>query len=292
MRNLPLNLINQALDEDGAWSDITTLSAVPETQQAQASIITRQAGVIAGLNVAAATFRLLDDTIVIELLVQDGAAVQPGQIVASLSGSARSLLSAERVALNFLGRLSGIATVTARCVSAVEGTRAHILDTRKTTPGLRILEKDAVRAGGGHNHRFGLSDGVLIKDNHIKAAGGVTAAITAARHLASHLLKIEIECETQAEVLEALAAGADVILLDNMDIEMMRNAVEIVRRSGPGVLIEASGNIGTNPARLAAVAATGVDFISLGALTHSAPNFDVALEFTGEGIGDPSLRSG
>jgi len=292
MRNLPVNLISQALDEDGAWSDITTLSTVPEIQQAQASIIARQAGVIAGLNVAAETFRLLDETIVIELLAQDGAIVQPGQIVARLSGSARSLLSAERVALNFLGRLSGIATVTARCVSAVEGTRARILDTRKTTPGLRILEKDAVRAGGGHNHRFGLSDGVLIKDNHIKAAGGVTAAITAARHVAPHLLKIEIECETQAEVLEALAAGADVILLDNMDIEMMRNAVEIVHRNGPGVLIEASGNIGTSPERLAAVAATGVDFISLGALTHSAPNFDVALEFTGEGIGDPSLRSG
>jgi nicotinate-nucleotide pyrophosphorylase (carboxylating) len=279
MRNLPLNLIRQALDEDGAWSDITTLSTVPGEQQARASIIARRAGVIAGLNVAAEAFRLLDDTIVIELLVQDGAAVQPGQILAHVSGPARSLLSAERVALNFLGRLSGIATVTARCVSAIEGTRARILDTRKTTPGLRGLEREAVRAGGGHNHRFNLSDGVLIKDNHIKAAGGITAAITAARRLAPHLLKIEVECETLAEVQEALAAGTDVILLDNMDIEMMRSAVEQVRCSGPGVLIEASGNIGTDPARLAAVAATGVDFISLGALTHSAPNFDVSLEF-------------
>ncbi len=177
MRNLPLNLIRHALDEDGAWSDITTLSTVPGEKQAQASIIARQAGVIAGLNVAAETFRLLDSAIAIELLVQDGAAVQPNQTVAHLSGPARSLLSAERVALNFLGHLSGIATVTARCVSAIEGTRARILDTRKTTPGLRSLEKDAVRAGGGHNHRFGLSDGVLIKDNHIKAAGSITAAI-------------------------------------------------------------------------------------------------------------------
>ena len=279
MPDLPLNLIRQALDEDGAWSDITTLSTVPGVQQARASIIARQAGVIAGLNVAAETFRQLDSAIAIELLAQDGAAVRSGQILARLSGPARSLLSAERVALNFLGHLSGIATVTARCINAIEGTHARILDTRKTTPGLRSLEKTAVRAGGGHNHRFGLSDGVLIKDNHIKAAGSITAAITAARRLAPHLLKIEIECETQAEVQEALAAGADVILLDNMDIAMMHSAVELVRRGGPGVLIEASGNIGTDPARLAAVAATGVDFISLGALTHSAPNFDVSLEF-------------
>jgi nicotinate-nucleotide pyrophosphorylase (carboxylating) len=279
MRNLPLNLIRHALDEDGAWSDITTLSTVPDNQQAQASIIARQAGVIAGLNVAAETFRLLDSAIAIELLVQDGAAVQPDQTLAHLTGPARSLLSAERVALNFLGHLSGIATVTARCVSAIEGTQARILDTRKTTPGLRSLEKDAVKAGGGHNHRFGLSDGVLIKDNHIKAAGGITAAIDAARRLAPHLLKIEIECETLVEVHQALTAGADVILLDNMHIEMMCDAVELVRCGGPGVLIEASGNIGTDPVRLAAVAATGVDFISLGALTHSAPNFDVSLEF-------------
>jgi nicotinate-nucleotide pyrophosphorylase (carboxylating) len=188
-------------------------------------------------------------------------------------------LSAERVALNFLGRLSGIASLTARCVSAIEGSRARILDTRKTTPGLRALEKEAVRLGGGHNHRFGLNDGVLIKDNHIKAAGGITRAIQAARRQAPHLLKIEIECETLAEVEEAIQAGADVILLDNMTTEQMTNAVTLVRRADPRILLEASGNIGTNMAKLAAVAATGVDFISLGALTHSAPNFDVSLEF-------------
>jgi nicotinate-nucleotide pyrophosphorylase (carboxylating) len=279
MRKLPLDLIKRALEEDGAEYDITTLSTVPEERQAQASIIARQEGVVAGLAVAAETFRLLDGRVSLELLVEDGVAVQTGQVLARLHGPARSILSAERVALNFLGHLSGIATVTARCVQAVEGTRVRILDTRKTTPGLRSLEKDGVLLGGGHNHRYGLSDGVLIKDNHVKAAGGIVQAVTAARRTAQHLLKIEIECETLAEVRLALSARADVVLLDNMDVETMRSAVELVRHEAPGVLIEASGNIGTNPARLAAVAATGVDFISLGALTHSAPNFDVSLEF-------------
>ncbi len=275
----PIDLIRHAFEEDGAEADVTTLCTVPAEQQAQARIIARQSGVIAGLAIAAATFRELDSQVSVELLIEDGTTVQPGQVVAHLSGPARSLLSAERVALNFLGHLSGIATLTAQCVRALEGTRARILDTRKTTPGLRRLEKEAVRLGGGHNHRFNLSDGVLIKDNHIKAAGGITQAITLARRLAPHLLKIEAECETLAEVQEALEAGADVLLLDNMPLETMRSAVELVRRIAPEVLIEASGNIGTNTTRLAAVAATGVDFISLGAITHSAPNFDISLEF-------------
>jgi len=275
----PLDLIRRALEEDGAEADITTLSTVPEQQQASGSILTREAGVIAGLAIAAETFRLLDDRVSIELLVHDGAVVQPGDVLAHLNGPARSLLSAERVALNFLGRLSGIATLTAQCVHAIEGTHARILDTRKTTPGLRSLEKAAVLLGGGQNHRFGLSDGVLIKDNHIKAAGGIAQAIAAARRMAPHLLKIEVECETLAEVQQALKARADVVLLDNMDIQMMHNAVELIRRDAPLVLIEASGNIGSNGERLRAVASTGVDFISLGALTHSAPNFDVSLEF-------------
>lgn len=279
MRKPPIDLIQRALEEDGADYDITTLSTVPEQQQAQASIITRQAGVIAGLTVASETFRALDERIVFDMLVEDGATVQPGQTLARLSGPARSLLSAERVALNFLGHLSGIATITARCVQAIKGTQTRILDTRKTTPGLRGLEKAAVLLGGGHNHRYGLSDGVLIKDNHIKAAGGIVQAVSAARRTAQHLLKIEIECETLAEVRQALQAGADVILLDNMELLTMYQAVEIARYEAPRVLLEASGNIGTNPERLAAVAATGVDFISLGALTHSAPNFDISLEF-------------
>ncbi|HLI88805.1 MAG TPA: carboxylating nicotinate-nucleotide diphosphorylase [Ktedonobacteraceae bacterium] len=279
MLNLPEALIRRALEEDGAWADITTLSTVPEDQPATASIIARQAGVIAGLDVAIATFRMLDPRVAVEALVHDGTAVQPGDVLAHLQGLARSLLSAERVALNFLGHLSGIATVTAQCVRAIEGTGARILDTRKTTPGLRALEKAAVRMGGGHNHRFGLSDGVLIKDNHIKAASGIPQAIAAARRTAQHLLKIEIECETLAEVQQAVEADADVILLDNMDLETMRSAVQFVRMNASRVLIEASGNIGTNAARLRAVAETGVDFISLGAVTHSAPNFDVSLEF-------------
>ncbi|HEX7735550.1 MAG TPA: carboxylating nicotinate-nucleotide diphosphorylase [Ktedonobacteraceae bacterium] len=272
-------LIRQALAEDGAEADITTLSTVPAEQQARGTILTREAGVIAGLIIAGETFRLFDPRINVQLLVADGASIQAGQELVHLSGPARSLLSAERVALNFLGRLSGIASLTARCVSAIEGTRARILDTRKTTPGLRALEKEAVRLGGGQNHRFGLNDGVLIKDNHIKAAGGITQAVRAARHQAPHLLKIEIECETLAEVEEAIQAGADVILLDNMTTEQMSSAVTQVRRADPRILLEASGNIGINTARLVAVAATGVDFISLGALTHSAPNFDVSLEF-------------
>ena len=279
MLNLPLDLIRLALLEDGAEADITTFCTVPVEQQSQADIIARQAAVVAGLTVAVATFRELDQRVSVEKLVEDGAIVQTGQIVARISGPARAILSAERVALNLLGHLSGIATLTAQCVRALEGTKARILDTRKTTPGLRSLEKEAVRLGGGHNHRFNLSDGVLIKDNHIKAAGGISQAISLARRQAPHLLKIEVECETLIEVQEAIEAEADVILLDNMPVEIMRSAVEFIRSTSPKVLIEASGSIGTNPNTLAAVAATGVDFISLGAITHSAPQFDVSLEF-------------
>jgi nicotinate-nucleotide pyrophosphorylase (carboxylating) len=279
MANLHLDLIRQALTEDGAEADITTLSTVPMEQHTQANVIARQTGVIAGLTVAVATFRELDQRVSVETLLEDGAVVQPGQVLAHISGPARSVLSAERVALNFLGHLSGIATLTAQCVRALEGTEARILDTRKTTPGLRSLEKEAVRLGGGQNHRFNLSDGVLIKDNHIKAAGSISQAISLARRQAPHLLKIEVECETLTEVKEALEAGADVILLDNMDVETMRSAVEFIRSASPKVLIEASGSIGTNPVKLAAVAATSVDFISIGAITHSAPQFDVSLEF-------------
>ncbi len=275
----PLDLIKRALEEDGAAADITTLSTVPDEQWVDGVIIARHAGVVAGLPVAAETFRALDKRVSINVLVQDGASIQAGEALARLSGPARAILSAERVALNFLGRLSGIATLTARCVHAIEGTQARILDTRKTTPGLRSLEKYAVLMGGGQNHRFGLSDGVLIKDNHIKAAGGIAQAITAARRTAPHLLKIEVECETLAEVQQALEARADVVLLDNMELAMMRNAVEYIHQHAPQVLIEASGSIGTNVDRLIAVAGTGVDFISIGALTHSAPNFDISLEF-------------
>ncbi len=279
MYKLPLELIEHALEEDGAYADITTLSTVSEQQRCKASMIARQAGKVVGMTIAAQTFRLLDERVSVEILVGEGASVQAGEKLLLLSGPSRAILSAERVALNFMGRLSGIATLTAHCVQAIEGTQARILDTRKTTPGLRALEKMAVQLGGGQNHRFGLNDGVLIKDNHIKAAGGIAQAVSAAQTKAPHLLKIEVECETLAEVQQALEAGADVVLLDNMDIGMTGQAVTIIRRQASGVLIEASGNIGTNQERLAAVAATGVDFISLGALTHSAPNFDISLEF-------------
>src|SRR5260370_15130784 len=244
MHNNVHQLIRQALLEDGAEAEITTLSAVTATQQAHSTIVTRQAGVMAGLSAAAETFHLFDPQVNVQLLVEDGAIVQAGQELVHLSGPARSLLSAERVALNFLGRLSGIATLTAHCVRALEGTHTRILDTRKTTPGLRALEKEAVRLGGGQNHRFGLNDGVLIKDNHIKAAGGIVQAISAARRYAQHLLKIGCECETLAEVEQAVQAGADVILLDNMSGGMMRSAVEFVRRADRRVLLEASGTIG------------------------------------------------
>ncbi|HLY31635.1 MAG TPA: carboxylating nicotinate-nucleotide diphosphorylase, partial [Ktedonobacterales bacterium] len=208
--------------------------------------------------------------------------VDAGATLATLRGRARALLTAERTALNFLGRLSGVATLAAHCVAAVQGivgSRAVIVDTRKTTPGLRALEKYAVRMGGACNHRAGLDDGVLIKDNHLTAAGGVTAAVTRARARASHLLRIEVECETDDQVREALEVGVEAILLDNMPIEQMRANVLTIRARAPQTIIEASGGIGTDPAKLAAVAATGVDLISLGALTHSAPNFDVSLEF-------------
>lgn len=279
MHKAILDLITSALEEDGAYDDITTLSTVAQDQQASARIVTREEGVVAGLAVAVETFRLFDSRVNVEMVVSDGAPVRAGDVLAQITGPARSVLSAERVALNFLGRLSGIATLTAKCARALEGTRTRVLDTRKTTPGLRRLEKEAVRLGGGQNHRFGLNDGVLIKDNHIVAAGGIAQAVTAARSLAPHLLKIEVECETLDEVREALKAGADVILLDNMDTETMNRAVTTIRAQAPQVLIEASGNIGTRTERLIEVAGTGVDFISLGALTHSAPNFDVSLEF-------------
>jgi len=272
-------LIARALEEDIGFGDLTTLATVPVEQRMVATIITRQLGVIAGLPIASAVFHAVDTTLHIERFVADGAQVAANERLARIEGSARSILTAERSALNFLGRLSGIATLTASCVAAIAGTKAAIIDTRKTTPGLRALEKYAVRMGGGRNHRFALDDGILIKDNHIAAAGGITTAIARARQHAPHLLKVEVECETLEQVGQALDAQADVILLDNMSVGLLREAVALIRRQDGRMLIEASGNIGVNPERLAAVAATGVDFISLGALTHSAPNFDLSLEY-------------
>lgn len=276
---LDRDLVARALAEDIGRGDVTTLACVPESATASGHILARRAGVIAGLPIVAEVFRQVDSRIVVELLVPDGARVAPGERVLVFAGPARGVLTGERVALNFLGRLSGIATLAAACAAAVAGTRAQIVDTRKTTPGLRAVEKYAVRMGGGANHRFGLDDGILIKDNHIVASGGIAAAVTAARQSAHHLLRVEVECDTVDQVHAALAAEADAILLDNMPPEIMAACVLLIRARRPETIIEASGNIGTDPDRLRAVAATGVDLISLGALTHSAPALDLSLEF-------------
>jgi nicotinate-nucleotide pyrophosphorylase (carboxylating) len=277
---MDLAALRRALEEDIGPGDATTLATVPAGTRAAGQIVARAAGVVAGLPVVAAVFHLLDPAVVVTPLVADGAAVAAGAALAALDGDAPAILAGERTALNYLGRLSGIATLAAHCAQAVAGTGARVVDTRKTTPGLRVLEKYAVRMGGASNHRFGLSDGILIKDNHIKAAGGIAPAVAGARRLASHLLRVEVECETDAEVREALAAGADVILLDNMSLTALGEAVRLIRARARAVIIEASGGIGPDPAQLRAVAETGVDYISLGALTHSAPNLDVSLEFS------------
>lgn len=270
-------IVDLALAEDIGAGDVTTLATVPPETRARATMLVKAEGVISGLAVADFAFRRVDPAVTFSRLVADGTRVTPGTIVAEVSGPARSLLTAERVALNFVQRLSGVATLTARFVDAVADTGARIVDTRKTSPGLRLLEKQAVRDGGGANHRVGLADGVLIKDNHLAAIGGpdrLTRAIQRARAYAPHTLKIEVEVTTLAEVEEAVAAGADVILLDNMDVATMRRAVELVAGRA---LLEASG--GVNLATVRAIAETGVDLISVGSLTHSAPALDVSLEF-------------
>jgi nicotinate-nucleotide pyrophosphorylase (carboxylating) len=267
-------LIRAALLEDLAPNgDITTLSVVPQGTVAQARIVARAAGRIAGLDLVRATFAAIEPSLRLTFCARDGADVETGTTLVTLDGDARAILQGERVALNFLGHLSGIATATRRCVAAAAGTRAKICCTRKTTPGLRALQKYAVRVGGGSNHRFGLSDAVLIKDNHIAVAGGITPAVTRARKRAGHMVKIEVEIDGLAQLDEALAARADVIMLDNMSLADMKTAVATV--NGRAV-IEASG--GVTEARVAEIAATGVDLISIGWITHSAPNLDVALD--------------
>ena len=268
-------LVRDALLEDIGPGDVTTLLCVPAGTRATATVLAKQAGTIAGLAVGELAFKLLDPNAHWEALVEDGAKVGAGRTpIARVSGDARALLTAERVALNFMQRLSGIATVTARYAALTAGTHARIADTRKTTPGLRALEKYAVRTGGGFNHRLGLYDAVLIKDNHIKAAGGIANAVAAAKAHIPHTMKIEVEAATLDMVEEALAVGADIILLDNMDTETMRRAVALI---GGRAISEASGNL--TEARIAEVAATGVGILSIGALTHSAPSLDISLDF-------------
>ena len=266
-----LDVIAAALEEDLGTGDLTTAAVVPEGATASATIEQRAPGVPAGLAVAEAVFARVDPTLSFEALADDGGWREPGPL-AELNGAAASILAGERVALNFLGRLSGVATLTARFVAAVEGTGARILDTRKTTPGLRELEKDAVRAGGGTNHRRGLYDAVLVKENHSALAGGVGEATRRALAGAPEGVTVEVECATLAEVEEALAGGAGRILLDNMDLDGLRRAVALVEGRAE---LEASGGVTLETVR--AIAETGVDWISVGALTHSAPALDVSL---------------
>ncbi len=276
---LPGSLVDkavaEALAEDlGIGGDITTEATVPAGTRASAVIAARKPGTVAGVQLAAAAFKTIDPFVEFEAVVGDGDRVEAGGIIARVAGDARALLTAERTALNFLGRLSGIATLTSRYVSAIAGTRARIVDTRKTTPGQRALEKFAVRCGGGINHRFGLFDAVLIKDNHIVAAGGVGAALQRARAHAGHMVKVEIEVTSLDELDDALQLDPDAVLLDNMPLEMLKAAVAAVAGR---VVTEASGGVNLETVR--AIAETGVDHISVGALTHSAPVLDIGLDF-------------
>src|SRR6266481_2633618 len=267
-------IVRAALIEDlGRAGDITTDAIVPAEASIEAVIAARQPGILAGIEAGLLAFELLDPSIYIERFCEDGSRVEPGQAVARITGRARPVLAAERTALNLVCRMSGVATATRALVDAIEGHKARIVCTRKTTPGLRILEKEAVRLGGGANHRFGLDDAMLIKDNHIALAGGVGPALERARAHAGHLVKIELEVDTLDQLAEALEHRVDAVLLDNMDLETLRRAVTMV--DGRAVT-EASGRI--TPETAAAVAATGVDLISSGWITHSAPILDLGLD--------------
>jgi nicotinate-nucleotide pyrophosphorylase (carboxylating) len=276
-----LTLIDAALAEDVGPGDFTTLWTVPEDRRAEARIVAKSPGVIAGSDVAVEVFRRVDPSLQVTVDAGDGSAVEPGDLAMTIRGSARSILTGERTALNFMQRLSGVATVTRRYVQAVEGTGARVIDTRKTTPGMRVLEKAAVVAGGGANHRVGLHDMVMIKDNHIAAAGGITAAVQAVRGRNERGLRVEVETTNLDEVREALAAGVDRIMFDNMTVPLMSEAVALVRAHDPRPETEASGGITLETIR--GYAQTGVDFISVGALTHSAPSLDLSLQLRAAG---------
>lgn len=268
-------IVRHALEEDlGRAGDITSDLVLPAGQRATALLVARRAGTVAGLVAAEAAFHLLDGSLKVRLEARDGAQVPAGTPLLAVQGSARSILAAERVALNFVGRLSGVATATHALVEAVQGTKARIVCTRKTTPGLRILEKYAVRCGGGVNHRLGLDDAVLIKDNHIVAAGGIKPAVERVFSGLGHMVKVEVEVDSIEQLEIALGLGVDTVLLDNMKPDMLRKAVAIT--AGRAAL-EASGNVTLETVR--AIAETGVDYISSGAITHSAPSLDVALDF-------------
>jgi len=268
------DLLRQALREDIGCGDATTLSVVPPENRAEAVVFGRERFTLSGSRVFRRVFELLDEGVRVESFFRDGDVVEANAVVLKLEGPARSLLTGERTALNFLQRLCGVATLTRAMVDAVSGTPCTILDTRKTTPLWRGFEKAAVEHGGGKNHRFGLFDGILIKDNHIAAAGGVGMAVRRARANAAHTLKVEVEVEDLDQLEEAIGAGADIVLLDNFSVERLKEAVKV---AGGRVLLEASGGVTLD--RVGAMAATGVDFISCGALTHSARAIDITMEF-------------
>lgn len=266
------SIVKAALMEDIGSGDITTLLTTPVNYDATATMTAKEEGVVAGIELARAIFKLVDPAIIFDPCIVDGAHVKPGDHIAVIAGNARGVLTAERVSLNFIQQASGVATLTAKYVELVSHTNAKIVDTRKTVPGLRRLQKYAVTLGGGYNHRFGLDDGILIKDNHIAAAGGITPAITSAKQSAPHTLKIEIEVTDLAQLQEAIEAGADIVMLDNMPLEIMREAVKIANGR---VTLEASG--GVNLETVKAIAEAGVDIISVGALTHSPAALDISM---------------
>jgi nicotinate-nucleotide pyrophosphorylase (carboxylating) len=269
------DLLEMALREDVGSGDITSESVVPADVMAKGTILSKSDGIVAGLDVAGEVFRMLDAEVDFRKLASDGEKIRKGQELATAEGRARSILTAERTVLNFLQRLSGIATLTSEYVRAASGHKARIIDTRKTTPGWRVLEKYAVRVGGGHNHRFGLYDAVLIKENHIAAVGSVSEAIARARERIPHTMKVEVEVENMDQVREAISAGADIIMPDNMDVDAMTQAVKLIDEKA---IVEASGGIRLED--IPTVAATGVDLISVGALTNAAPPLDISMSMT------------
>ncbi len=269
------NIIINSLKEDMPAGDITTDNIIDENAISFAKMIAKDSGVIAGLDVAKRVFELLDQDVKFEKHIEDGQWVNKGDTIATIHGKTRALLKGERTALNILQRLSGIATITRQYADKIKHLKAKVVDTRKTTPGLRMLEKYAVRVGGGTNHRFCLSDGVLIKDNHIKAAGGIKKAIELVRNKIPHTIKIEVETETIDQVLEAIDGKADIIMLDNMGLDMMKEAVKIINGKA---IVEASGNVTLDT--IVEIAETGVDIISVGSLTHSVKAFDISMKIT------------
>ncbi|NLY53952.1 MAG: carboxylating nicotinate-nucleotide diphosphorylase [Firmicutes bacterium] len=275
------DLISRALIEDIGTGDITSEAIIPAERQAVARVWTKVDGIIAGLPVLELVYKQVDPTLQVELLVQDGYVATAGTTLARVSGPARSILMGERLALNFLQRLSGIATRTSRLTEPIKFYQSRIVDTRKTTPGLRLLEKYAVRVGGGFNHRFGLYDAVLIKDNHIAVAGGIKEAVAAVRRRVGHTVKIEVEVETLEQLQEALESRADIIMLDNMPVEMMKEAVKLAHGKA---ILEASGGI--TEENIVEVAKTGVDYISIGAITHSVTVLDISLDIEIEEVAE------